>query len=49
MAKDGVWDFHGPFNGGGVRLKKTLIWFVLALTAATQVAAADWMWLSRRC
>jgi len=41
MARDGVWDFHGPFNGGGVRLKQTLIWFVLALTAATQVAAAD--------
>lgn len=41
MAKDGVWDFHGPFNGDGVRLKQTLIWFVLALTAATQVAAAD--------
>jgi carboxyl-terminal processing protease len=41
MAEDGVRDFHGPFNGGGVRLKKTLIWFVLALTAATQVAAAD--------
>jgi carboxyl-terminal processing protease len=34
-------DFHGPFNGGGVRLKKTLIWFVLAVTAATRVAAAD--------
>ena len=30
-----------PFNGGGVRLKQTLIWFVLALTAATRVAAAD--------
>jgi carboxyl-terminal processing protease len=41
MAKDGVGDFHEPFNGGGVRLKQTLIWFVLALTAATQVAAAD--------
>ena len=41
MAEDGVRDFGGPFNGGGVRLKKTLIWFVLALTAATQVAAAD--------
>jgi len=33
--------FHGPFNGGGVRLKQTLISFVLALTTATQVAAAD--------
>ena len=41
MAEDGVRDLYGPFNGGGVRLKKTLIWFVLALTAATQVAAAD--------
>ena len=41
LAEDGVRDFHGPFNGGGARLKKTLIWFVLALTAATQVAAAD--------
>ena len=41
MAKGGVRDFHGPFNGGGVRLKQTLICFVLALTAATQVAAAD--------
>ena len=26
MAEDGVRDFRGPFNGGGVRLKKTLIW-----------------------
>ena len=41
MAEAGVQDFHGSFNEGGVRLKKTLIWFVLALTAATQVAAAD--------
>ena len=41
LAKDGVRNFHGPFNGGGVRLKQTLICFVLALTAATQVAAAD--------
>ena len=41
MAEDGVRDFHGLFNGGGVRLKKTLIWCVLALAAATQVAAAD--------
>ena len=41
MAEDGARDFHGPFNGGGVRLKKTLICFVLALTAATRVAAAD--------
>ncbi len=41
MAEDGVHDQYGPFNGGGVRLKKTLIWFVLALTAAMQVAAAD--------
>jgi len=31
----------GPFNGGGVSLKKTLISFVLALAAATRVAAAD--------
>jgi len=43
MAADGVRDFHGPFsfNGGGVSLKKTLIWFVLALTTATQLAVAD--------
>ena len=41
MARDGVLDFQAPFNGGGARLKKTLIWFVLALTAATRVAAAD--------
>ena len=41
VAKDGVRDFHGPFDGGGARLKQTLIWFVLAATAATQVAAAD--------
>jgi carboxyl-terminal processing protease len=33
--------FHGPFNGGGARLKQMLIGLVLALTAATQVAAAD--------
>jgi carboxyl-terminal processing protease len=36
-----VRDFHGPFNGGGAKLKKVLSWFVLALMAATQVAAAD--------
>ncbi len=40
MVKDGARDLRGPFNGGEVRLKKTLIWLVLALTAATQVAAA---------
>src|SRR4051794_3957264 len=41
MAEDGLGESCGPFNSGGVRLKKTLIWFVLALTAAMQVAAAD--------
>ena len=34
-------DFHGPFKRGGARLKKTLIWVVLALATATRVAAAD--------
>ena len=34
-------DSHEPFNGSGASLKKKLIWWVLALTAATQVAAAD--------
>ena len=34
-------NFLGPFNGDGVRLKKTLIWLVLALAATTQVAVAD--------
>ena len=34
-------DFHGPFNGGGVRLKQKLIWFAFALAAAARVAAAD--------
>jgi carboxyl-terminal processing protease len=41
LAEAGVRAFPGPFNGDGVRLKKTLIGFVLALTAATQVVAAD--------
>ena len=41
MVEDGARDVHGPFNGSGARLKKKLNWFVLALMAATQVAAAD--------
>jgi carboxyl-terminal processing protease len=40
-AEHGVRDLPGPFNGDGVRLKKSLIWFVLALTAAMQVAVAN--------
>ena len=39
--KCGIRDFGVPSNGDGVRLKKTLIWLVLALTAATRVAAAE--------
>ncbi|MEO6276553.1 carboxy terminal-processing peptidase [Roseateles sp.] len=34
-------EIHRPFNRSGVRLRQKLIWFVLALAAATQVATAD--------
>jgi len=41
MAQDQVCRLQGPFNRGEVRVKKKLIWFVLALATAMQVAMAD--------